>query len=104
MKKTVIITGATDLTLDDGTTVNFPFTNVRLDAAEVVVPNGTDIATMVNRHTPSSSKYDPTYLPIDYVFCSTGDWESMVYETELYTWCDLYMSDHLPLYAELTFK
>jgi endonuclease/exonuclease/phosphatase family metal-dependent hydrolase len=90
-----LLTGVTPFTGSDGDELFSPLGNTRADADTVTLPNG---------HTGTMVKHAIGKEPIDYVFYSKGHLDALTYETKLYNWDGVYLSDHLPVFAILSFQ
>ena len=97
--KTVI--GDKAFKLDDGTEAYSPLANTRFDAPDNM-PEGQN-ASQTAYLDPANSKYNPAKEPIDYVLYTDASLTALSYRVRLYDVGGLYLSDHLPVIAELKF-
>ena len=93
-----LITGETEIELEDGTTAAMRFSNTRLKAARTVDED--HIASMTRYFDENDTKYDPAHQPIDYVFYTEGDFTPLLYSTFMPFVDGVEVSDHLGLYCE----
>ena len=96
------ITGQSSFGKDDaGEKLYAPFADARIDAPDTVSPD--EWASMTKYHDPADTSAAVTKQPIDYIFYTDAYLTAQVYENIHYKPNGLYMSDHLPQYAELTY-
>ena len=66
--------------------------------------DGNHTATMTKNYDESSTSYDPTREPIDYVFYDPQNTTALTYETFLISQDGLWISDHLPVFTTFEIK
>ncbi|MBO4868395.1 MAG: endonuclease/exonuclease/phosphatase family protein [Clostridia bacterium] len=97
-----MISGQSVIKEEDGTTYSIALSDSRLDAPVTVDENHT--ATMTKYYDESSSAYEPTREPIDYVFYNKENTDALTYETFLISRDGLWISDHLPVFTTFRLK
>ncbi len=96
------ITGDRSFTNAAGQKVTANFADARIDAAKTV--SSSQWASLTKNQDPTNTdNYDPSAQPIDYIFYTDAYLTAKVYENIHYKPNGIYMSDHLPQYAELTY-
>ena len=61
------------------------------------------LATMTAQYDESSTSYNPSREPIDYIFFNPANTEALTYETFLISQNKYEISDHLPVFATFNF-
>ena len=97
-----MISGQSVIIEEDGTTYSIALSDSRLDAPMTV--DGNHTATMTKNYDESSTSYDPTREPIDYVFYDPQNTTALTYETFLISQDGLWISDHLPVFTTFEIK
>lgn len=96
------LTGQRAVELSDGSQVTLPFSDSRMDAVKTEYMAG-GTATMTQYFDKNSDKYNPEKRPIDYQFHSDL-LIALRYRTELNDRDGTFMSDHLPVICDYSFR
>ena len=96
-----IIEGASNFKDKDGKKYSIKLADARLLAPVTVDEN--HLATMTAQYDESSTSYNPSREPIDYIFFNPANTEALTYETFLISQNKYEISDHLPVFATFNF-
>ena len=92
-----LATGQDEVTDEEGNVYRLDLSDSRLNAPVTVDAEHT--ATMTKYYDETSSSYEPSREPIDYVFYSPATVEPLSYETFLISKDGYEISDHLPVFT-----
>lgn len=97
-----LLTGMESFTTEEGVEVLSAFSDSRIHAAETVPADRT--ATMTQYYDETYEKYNPSRLPIDYVFYTAKYFEPLSYDSFLHHRDGVYTSDHLPVLTVMKYN